>query len=132
MFKLPEKLSKQWLYIFIALFLLTFTSLFSVGKILDLSIKFENISGFAFLSLIVATILSAGGFLGAKGFFGVALGFNIVGIIYMLYVSVNKTAEGWSDLVSIISYLVTLGLGLFLGIITQSVMFFMSKKKQAG
>ncbi len=130
MFKLPEKHSKKWLYITIALFLLTFILLILVGKILNINIEAENISGFALLSIFIAVIISIGGYLGAKAYFCTALVFHILGIIYMMYVSINKTAEGWSDLVSIISFLFTVGTGIFLGLIIQGIWFLVSKRKQ--
>lgn len=130
MVNLPVKYSKKWMYIMVVLFLLTFSALIAVGVILEIDIGAENISGFAFLSLVVSIGISVGGYLGAWAYFYTALVFNILGIVYMLYVSINRTAEGWSDLVSIISYLFTLGLGISLGILIQSVITIRSKRSQ--
>jgi len=130
MLKLPEKYSKKWLFITITLFLLTFISLIFVGKILNINIAAENISGFALLSIFIAVIISIGGYLGATAYFFTALIFHILGIIYMMYVSINRTAEGWSDLVSIISFLFTVGTGIFLGLIIQGIWFLISKRKR--
>jgi hypothetical protein len=130
MLKLPTKHSKKWVLVFIALFLLTLVSLISVGKILSINIGAENIAGFALLSAFVSVIISVGGFLGARLYFITASIFDLLGIVYMLYVSINRTAEGWSDLVSIISYLFTLAIGLILGLVIQLVAFLMSKRKR--
>jgi hypothetical protein len=130
MMKLPEKYSKKWLYITILLFFLTFISLYFLGKILNINIGAENISGFALLSFYLAIIISIGGYLGATVYFCTAVIFHILGIIYMIYVSINRTAEGWSDLVSILSFLLTVGIGIFLGLVLQGIRFLISKRKR--
>lgn len=122
MITLPKKYSVKWIYILIALFLLTFVSMFLVTNILDLSIGFENIGGFAVLSLAVSLAIGIGGLIGAKTYFKIALTANIIGIIYMLTISIFRTAEGWSDLVSIISYLFILSIGIVLGMLVQLVL----------
>lgn len=129
MIKLPNKYSIKWLYILIALFLLTFASMYLVITILELSVGFDNISGFALLSLAVSLSIGIGGLLGLKAYFKTALLFNIIGIIYMLSVTIFITAEGWSDLVSIISYLFFLSLGIFLGVIVQLAVILINKYK---
>jgi hypothetical protein len=130
MLKLPVKYSKKWGFVLIALFFLTFVSLISVGKILSINIGAENIAGFALLSALVSILTSLGGFLGARVYFITVLIFDVLGIVYMLYVSTNRTAEGWSDLVSIISYLFTLGIGFILGLVIQLVSFLISNRKR--
>lgn len=122
MIMLPKKYSKKWILIILALFLLTFISLFLVSTILTLSTSLENIGGFTILSLAVSLAIGIGGLIGAKSYFKIALTANIIGIIYMLAVSVLKTAEGWSDLVSIISYLFILTIGIVLGILYQFIL----------
>lgn len=129
MIKLPNKYSIKWLYILIALFLLTFASMYLVITILELSVGFDNISGFALLSLAVSLSIGIGGLLGLKAYFKTALLFNILGIIYMLSVTIFRTAEGWSDLVSIIAYLFFLSLGIFLGAIVQLAVILITKYK---
>lgn len=130
MIKLPNKYSIKWLYILIALFLLTFASMYLVLTILQLTIGFDNISGFALLSLAVSLSIGIGGILGLKAYFKTALLFNILGIIYMLSVTIFRTAESWSDLVSIISYLFFLSLGIFLGVIVQLAVILINKYKK--
>ncbi len=129
MFELPAKKSKKWMYILLSLFLMTFISLIIVSQILRINIELENISGFILLSFFIATTISVGGYIGADVYFVIAFIFYILGLIYMFYVSITKTAEGWSDLVSIISFLVTVGLGVLLGIVGQSLRFLSLKNK---
>jgi hypothetical protein len=47
----------------------------------------------------------------------------------MLILSITKYAEGWSDLVSIISYMLMLGIGIILGIVIQLIVFIRTKTK---
>lgn len=129
MFKLPAKQSKKWLYILLSLFLMTFISLIIVSQILSINIELENIGGFKLLSFFTAITISIGGYIGADVYFVISFVFYILGLIYMFYVSITKTAEGWSDLVSIISFLVTVGLGVFLGIVGQVLRFILLKNK---
>ncbi len=129
MFKLPAKQSKKWLYILLSLFLMTFISLIIVSQILSINIELENIGGFILLSFFTAITISIGGYIGADVYFVISFVFYILGLIYMFYVSITKTAEGWSDLVSIISFLVTVGLGVFLGIVGQVLRFILLKNK---
>jgi hypothetical protein len=132
MIKLPQKYSIKWIYILVALFLLTFISMFIVTSILALSVSLENIGGFAILSLAVSLAIGIGGLIGAKAYFNIALIFNILGIIYMLTVSIFRTAEGWSDLISIISYLFVLAIGIVLGMLVQLIIILIAcyKKKR--
>ena len=129
MFKLPAKQSKKWFYISLSLFLMTFISLIIVSQILSINIELENIGGFILLSFFTAITISIGGYIGADVYFVIAFVFYILGLIYMFYVSITKTAEGWSDLVSIISFLITIGLGVLLGIVGQSLRFILLKNK---
>ena len=108
---------------------MTFISLIIVSQILSINIELENIGGFILLSFFTAITISIGGYIGADVYFVIAFVFYILGLIYMFYVSITKTAEGWSDLVSIISFLVTVELGVFLGIVGQVLRFILLKNK---
>lgn len=130
MAKLPERYSKKWLISLVALFLLTFISLIIVSQILNISLAFANISGFFLLSLITAVLISLGGYLGARVYFCIAAIFNLIGIIYMLIISIFRTAEGWSDLVSIISLMSAIVFGLVLGIIGQLIALLVKKSRR--
>lgn len=129
MIKLPAKHSKNWAFITLALFLITFAAMIAIAMILKTPIAFENISGFVVFSFFVSVIISIGGFLGAKAYFFTALAMDVIGIIYMLVISITRTAEGWSDLVSIISYMFMLGVGIILGIVIQLIVFLLSRRK---
>lgn len=130
MIKIPEKHSKKWAFITLALFLLSFAALVAVCLILKIDMNAQNITGFALLSLIVSAVISGAGFLGAKAFFFTTLAFDVIGIVYMLFISITRSAEGWSDLVSIISYMFMLGIGVIAGAVLQLVLFIVSKTKK--
>lgn len=129
MFKLPVKYSNKWAYIFVALFGTTFLAFVLYSVILDRTIATRNLGGFALLSLLVAVIISAGGFLGAKGYFYTVLLFDLLGLIYMIYICINQTGDGFTDLISLMSYLFTLGIGIVLGIVVQVVLYIRSKRR---
>ncbi len=129
MLKLPDKYSKKWPYILIAIFGLNFIALLAQSQILNTNINAANIISFAILSLSISLLITVGGFLGGKIYFITASLFDLAGIIYMLYITLNKTAEGWSDLVGIISFLTTIILGLILGLLTQIIYTIITKEK---
>jgi hypothetical protein len=129
MIHLPARHSKKWAFVTLGLFLLTFVAMISVSLILKTAIAAQNIAGFALFSFFVSIVISLGGFLGAKAYFFTALVLDIIGIIYMLILSITKYAEGWSDLVSIISYMLMLGIGIILGIVIQLIVFIRTKTK---
>lgn len=130
MITLPKKYSIKWILIIVALFILSFVSMFLGTSILALSASLENIGGFAILSLIVSLTIGIGGLIGAKSYFKIALTANIIGIIYMLVISALNTAEGWSDLVSIISYLFILSIGIVLGMVYQLILILINHYKK--
>jgi hypothetical protein len=130
MIKLPAKHSKNWAFIALALFLITFAAMIALAMILKTTIALENISGFVLFSFFVSIIISIGGFLGAKAYFFTALAMDVIGIIYMLILSITRSAEGWSDLVSIISYMFMLGVGIILGSVIQLIVFLLSRRKR--
>ena len=131
MLKLPEKNSKKWIPVFLFLFALTFISMIVVSLILDLKIGINNISGFLILSLFVSLVIGSGGYIGAKAYFITSFVFNILGIAYMLIISIFRTAEGWSDLVSVISYLFLLSLGIIIGFIAQVIFLLIKRNKSS-
>ncbi len=128
MFQLPEKHSKKWLYHGIGIFLITFFALL-VNAVLLAILSVETSIIYALVSLFVALAISGGGYLGAKTYFYTALFFNIIGIIYMLYISINQAAEGWSDLVSMISYFFIMVIGILIGLVAEGIKVLIAKTK---
>lgn len=130
MINLPSKHSRKWLYIIATLFLLNFIALMAFVFILYSNITAQNVIGFSILSFVLAIIIAGGGFLGAKAYVFTAVIFDIIAIIYMMYASIGKISEGWSDLVSFISYLFIVGAGVLLGLVIQGVLFLVGLRKK--
>ncbi|SHE52721.1 hypothetical protein [Alkalibacter saccharofermentans] len=126
--KLPDKHSNKWFLIMLAIFILVVLAMVSVSLILQLDIGIENILGFSKLALIVSFAAAVGGYFGFKRYFLAMLVSNIIGIVYMLMIVINRTAEGWSDLVSIISYMFVMFIGFFAAIGLELVESLRNKK----
>ncbi len=127
--KLPEKQSKNWIYILLGQFIIIFIALIIQSKILDYNMNTENIIGFAILALSISLLITIGGYLGGRIYFITSSIFNISGLIYMITITLNKTAEDWNDLVSLVSYLTLLVIGFGIGLIAQLIYTIIAKKK---
>lgn len=129
MIKLPEKHSVKWFYIAAVILILTFIILIAFSHLSGINLGIQNIFGFVLLSVIITAVISAGGYLGAKIYFRVLLIFYIMASVYMFYIAVSKTAEGWTDLVGIISYMFIIAAGVIAGIVLQGINFLVLKSK---
>lgn len=116
--RMPAKFSKIWFLLAVLIFALVMGAMAYVPWTLGTQM---NIQGYALLGLVMALILAGGGFFGARVYFVVALTANIAGLGYMIYQAMVRTANGWSDLVSFLSYLFLAALGVLLGIISQLI-----------
>lgn len=119
--KLPKKFSKWWFLFALLIFAVVIGAFLYVPWTLGSEITMENIQGFALLGGIVALVLAGGGFFGGRVFFVLGLLVNLFGLGYMIYLAMARTAQGWSDLASIMSYLFLASLGILLGIIGQLI-----------
>lgn len=130
MAKLPEKHSLRWVVFLAVLFVCTVLSFFVLALLLGTPVGGENLGGFGLLGIIISLAITIGGYLGARIYFITALIFDGIATAYMLFIAANQTAEGWSDLVGVISYLFTLGIGLIIGILLQ--LFWHIRKNKKG
>ena len=130
MVKPPQKHSKKWLYITVGLFLVTFFALIFAANTLNIDIAARNLAGFAVLSIVITGLISIGGYRGAKAYFYISLISLMLAMGYMLYISINKAAEGWSDLVSITSFVFIVAIGMGCAVVVQSILSFVSKNKK--
>ncbi|MBF7097448.1 hypothetical protein [Alkalibacter mobilis] len=119
--KLPEKFSKIWFLIWIGIFAVIIGSMLAVSMLTDAKITVDNVKAYAIIALGASTLISLGGFMGGKVYFVISLVVNLGGIGYMIYLSMTRAAEGWSDLVSFVSYLFIGSVGILIGIIGQLV-----------
>ncbi len=127
--KLPEKHSVKWFYIAGVLSILTFIILIAFSRLSGINLGMQNIIGFTLLSVIITAVITAGGFLGAKIYFRISLIFYILAAVYMLYIAVSRTAEGWTDLVGIISYMFIVVAGVIAGIVLQGISYLVLKSR---
>lgn len=118
---MPAKFSKIWFLFAIIIFILVVGAMAYISWTLDMGIETENLQGYALVGLAMALVLAGGGFFGARIYFVIAFIVNIFGLGYMIYLAMVRTANGWSDLVSFLSYLFLSALGVLLGIIVQLI-----------
>jgi hypothetical protein len=128
--RLPERYSKKWFVILVAMFVFTFAFLIIFKLILQADISQRNIMGFALMSSLASLIITIGGYLGFKAYFYILFSSNIAGILYMLYLAVNRSAAGWTDLVAVMAYMFIMGIGVLIGITVQLVLYFVKKSQQ--
>lgn len=130
MIKRPPKYSGRWLYYAGALFLLTFLQLIVFALLSGMNPAVENMVGFLIISAAVSAVITAGGWLDKKFYFYTVLLFYLTAAGYMLYMALAKTAEGWTDLVGIVSFLFIIAAGVTAGIIVQFIAFILPKIKK--
>ena len=73
-----------------------------------ISIVLKKLIGFSVLSIIMSGLMTIGGYLGFSVYFYVSFIFYIIGIIYTLYISIFRLADGWTDIVSMFSFIFTI------------------------
>lgn len=119
--------SKMWILIALLIFVFNFLGLIYVNHVLNNIFDYESISGFLLLALMIAILLGITGYLGAKIFFRISLVFNGLALLYMIYISINQPFANWDDIISMIYFLLILGVGVIIGAISQ--LWYNFKKK---
>ena len=117
---LPHKKSKFWFLVILLFFFLNLGSLllsrYLLGSLNNLTL--ENIIGYTIVSIINTSLIGLGYF-GFNVFAGTLMGFNVIGIIYLMAASILNNADGWTDLTSFFGYETLVISGVVLGIIAQ-------------
>ncbi|MBM7581852.1 membrane-associated HD superfamily phosphohydrolase [Caldicoprobacter guelmensis] len=129
MITLPERYSRKWLVVLAVLFVLTFVLFIIFKVVLHADITQKNILGFSILSALVSLVITTGGFLGFKVYFCISTASNVLGLLYMLYIAVDQSAPGWTDLVAIMAYMFIMGIGVLGGIVVQALVGLIKKYK---
>jgi len=124
---LPEKKSIKWIYFIISVLIINYSALLLSRVIQSTKIDLKNILGFAILSAIIS-LISFSGYWGIKYFTLVFLLSDLAGIVYLFFIVLSKASGGWSDLTSIIGYMVIICFGIIAGI-TAEVIFRLVKRK---
>jgi hypothetical protein len=130
MLKIPDKYSGKWRYVLLVIFSAVFISLMSVPAFMKTNIKLDNIVGFAALSAVVSSLIVLGGYLGARIFFYISFFSNMIALVYMIYTAAAKTADGWSDIAGIVSYLLISASGLIFGVVVQTTLYLVKRKQK--
>ncbi|MGJ7036136.1 hypothetical protein [Anoxybacillus eryuanensis] len=128
MIKLPESRSRQWYGVSIFLFFLLFCMLIASRLLLNVGLDDKQLVGFGIISFILSCIIGISGFFGKKTFVVVCSSFFTIGIVYVLFISFTRMHDGWSDLTSIISFLVISAFGIVVGIIAEMIRTLFKKK----
>ncbi len=96
----------------LSFFVFNVVSLINVLLLMGYAIGFENIMGFIALGLMISGIFV----IAIEGKYFVFLrsimAFNILAVVYMLYAVINRSAEGWNDIASILAFIIVFALGL--------------------
>ncbi|KIQ94869.1 hypothetical protein LH47_01049 [Anoxybacillus thermarum] len=128
MIKLPKNHSKQWYGISAFLFFLFLCTLAGSQLLLHISMDFKQLIVFAVISFILASIIGTGGFFGKVAFTTVSFTFSIIGMINVVFISMTRAHQGWSDITSIISFLTISLFGVVTGVIAEIIRAFLKKK----
>lgn len=124
---MPEKKSIKWIYYIISVLIINYSALLLSRVIQSTKIDLKNILGFAILSAIIS-LISFSCYWGIKYFTLVFLLSDLAGLVYLFFIVLSKASGGWSDLTSIIGYMVIICFGIIAGI-TAEVIFRLVKRK---
>jgi hypothetical protein len=119
--KLPKKFSWVWILLALLVFAMVVGSMMYLTWTLGGQLVEDNIRGFAIIGGIVALLFAGGGFLGGRVFFIIGMVTQVISLGYMIYIGLAQAADGWSDLVSIMSYMFLSSIGVLLAIIGQLI-----------
>ena len=126
---LPTKRSNKWIIVCIIYTLLILTS-FVINRILiqTFSMSIEMLR-LLFFSVLVAIPPCLAGYIGQQLFFYLYSLFTIIGIVYMMYIVYANVAQGWEDLISILSFIMIVLVGFVVSFIAQLIYFIVIKRK---
>ena len=124
---MQNKNKKIWLVVAVGVFAMVFLALYFVFKLnATMPLQFENISGFAFLGVLVSAVVCGAGYLGKKHFFAVAFASNLVGLVAMLLSATLYPQADQHALGSVLLYVLIFIFGL---IIAACIQHFAGPKK---
>lgn len=127
--KLFVRHSNKWFLIGVGLFLTNLFAILNSAIVLNKQLDLANAICFVILAALISISITLGGIFKFKLYFSVSFFFDLLAIAYMTYISIGNTAEGWSDLVSIVSYIFTAVFGIILGSLIQVIYSYINSKK---
>lgn len=119
--KLPEKYDRKWFVILGVMFIFTLALFIIFKLIIQSDISGRNIVSFTILSALMSLVITMGGYLGYKVYFGISTVSHAVGLLYMFYIAIAQPVLGWTDLVAIMAYMFIIGTGILGGIVVQAL-----------
>ncbi|OOE04313.1 permease [Anoxybacillus kestanbolensis] len=125
--KLPNSGSKQWYGVGTFLFFLFFCVLIASRLLLSVELGLKQFIGLGITAFILSCIIGLSGFFGKKTFVIICSSFSTIGFAYALFISFTRMNVGWSDVTSIISFLVISTFGIIVGVIAEIVRTLLKK-----
>lgn len=126
---LKSKKYNQTFIIFIFYTIVVLLGFLITRAILDSKVYGRYMLIVTVISMVSALIPSIGKFLGRINFFIVSTLSILIGILYMFYVVIGKTAQAWSELASIVGYLFIVGAGFVLAIVIEIISHFFKTQR---
>lgn len=126
---LPSKKSFYWIYIQAGIFAINAAALLISRVLLNIEIDIKNIIGFVLVSLLISIIVLIGYF-GIRMFSYVFIIFDFLGLFYMYFIILSNKSGGWVDITSIIDFIVFVGFGIIVGIITEFIYWVIKHNKK--
>ena len=127
---LPIKKSFNWIYVFIIVFISNLLTLSGSLTLQNIAMNPRRIIGFAIITSIVSLIISLGYF-GLRLFSATVIIADCAAIAYMYNIIMTNRSPGWTDLVSIISFIVVIGFGVIVGAIIEFAHWLITRNKNS-
>lgn len=125
-FTLPEKRSNNWFYIFFASWVLNLFLIILSRYLIDSNFELLGNLAFALVALFAALLASLG-YIGLKVFSYTFISFNLMAVVYMLFIAITNASDGWTDLTSIVGYMFFILLGVLVATSLQMIYYFIKK-----
>jgi hypothetical protein len=127
----PNKKSKKWFAVLILYFLVVFVSMILSRIIVGTQITVNVVISMVILSLISAVVPSVAGFMGRHIFYSIFTSINLLALVYLFYIVITDRSPGWSDLTSIISYLMVVAIGFVVAVVIDLIFLIRSRKQDS-
>lgn len=125
---LPTRRSKSWIWICTVHAILVCAALLASRAVLHIQMSMQAGASLFIIAVSLALIACVGGWLGGRLFFSCSAAGSLIGAAYMLYVSVFDASPGWSDLASLIGFMVISAVGISAGLVAELVRFLIKRK----
>ena len=125
----PLKNMHSWKWAFAILSLIIFAVLVLSHFILKSELSLIVLGFFALIAVLSSAFVCVGGSLGYKIYYTVSIISLIIGLLYTLYVAIFNASDGFSDITSILIYIILFSVGIVIGSIAQFSRFLYYKYK---